>query len=108
MARRLSTYADSVRLHYGLAADCPKCGRSVRLNLAKLVFAGKGDRHVHRTRPRCTSCGAVGTYRILRPDPPPVPGPTLQERQPEGRGGIWETPPNGPQKPPRSILASEA
>ena len=68
---RLSTFADFVRLHYGLACDCKKCGRSVRLNLAALILQGKGDRHVHRTRPVCHSCGAVGTYRIIRPDPRP-------------------------------------
>ena len=46
---RLSTFADFVRLHYGLTCECPKCGRFVRLNLAAVIFAGKGDHHVYLT-----------------------------------------------------------
>jgi hypothetical protein len=66
----LSTFADLVPLHYGLACECPKCGRSVRLNLTALIMLGKGDRHVHRTRPRGTSC-CLGLGLIDIPDVEP-------------------------------------
>src|SRR5262245_40415265 len=88
---RLSTFADFVRLHYGLAAECPRGGRSVRVNLAAIIFAGRGDQHVHKTRPRCRSCGTVGTYRILRPDPPPTRATPHTPGPPDFRGGIWAT-----------------
>ena len=102
---RLSTFADFVRLHYGLACDCQKCGRSVRLNVAALIMRGKGDRRVHRTRPVCRSCGDVGTYRILQPEPPaPRSPPANDQAGPNQRGGIFSTPSQGPSKPPRSRL----
>ena len=90
---RLTTFADFVRLRYGLACECPKCGRSVRLNLAGLVMRGRGDQRVHRTRPLCSACGAVGTYRIIPPLPPAPSRPKAESPgPPQQRGGIWGTP----------------
>jgi hypothetical protein len=103
----ISKAADSVRLHYGVACQCPKCCRSVRLNLAALIFAGKGDRHVHRTRPVCRFCGTVGRYQILRPDPPaPRATPPGDPARPSQQGGIWETPTGKPRKLHSRLLAT--
>jgi len=88
---RPSTFADFIRLHHCLACDCPKCGRSVGLNLAALIMRGKGDRHVHAAGvPLLRLCR---TYRIIRPDTSPaLSAPALgSPMRPEGRGGIWET-----------------
>ena len=58
----IDTVFEHIANGYELRATCHKCGRTVIVDLHRLVREGKGSRSVTKMRPRCSKCGIRGNW----------------------------------------------